>query len=131
MSTRRQLKVFIDRCLGGKCLKDNLLSRGLEADIVLHDEIFGREEDDLVWARWAAQDDRIVLTRDLFHSAFQRRVLQEYRGLIVILPAMNTSNTTDSLLRAWPRVVHLATQQLQGVYKFNAVTGRLVRRWRD
>ena len=124
MSTKRQLKVFIDRCLGGKWLKENLQSRGIEADIVLHDEIFGRDEDDLVWARWAAQENRIVLTRDLFRSEFQRRVLMEYRGLIVILPAMNTASTVDFLIRGWPRVAHLAMQQLHGVYKFTAATGR-------
>ena len=127
MSTRRQLKVFIDRCLGDKWLKECLQSRGFDADIVLHDEIFARGEDDLVWAQWAAQEHRIVLTRDLFRSEFQRRVLVDYGGLIVILSAMNTVDTLEFLMRSWPRVVHLATQQLTGVYKFNALTGRLIR----
>ena len=121
----------MDRCLGGRWLKERFQSAGFDADIVLHDEVFGRDEDDLVWAQWAAKEKRIVLTRDLFRSEFQRRVLREYPGLIVILPAMNTADTLDFLIRSWPRVVHLATQGLSGCYKFNAATGRLAKRWRN
>ena len=131
MSTRRQLRLFVDRCVGGKVLKEMLMERGVAVDIVLHDEKFAIDEDDTVWAHWAAGEGRIVLTRDLFRNEYQRRVLADYSGIIVILPTMNTADTVDFLLRSWTKIEHLATQGLTGCFKFSGVTGKLSRRWRN
>ena len=111
-------------------LKEQLEGKGIEADIVLHDQLFKRDEDDLSWAQWAESEERIVLTRDLFRNEYQRRILTDYRGIIVILPAMNTASTVDLLVRIWSRIAHLWTQGLSGCYRVIATTGRLTKRRR-
>ena|SRR5581483_5354808 len=130
MSSRRPPKLFFDRCFGGRVLRERLVVAGFGFEIVLHDEVFPKTADDLLWAEWAAAEGAVAFTCDLFRNEYQRATLENFAGIVIIFPELRVELTQQHMLHAWPKVLHLVTQGQTGCYKYSAVNGRLTRRWK-
>jgi hypothetical protein len=76
MSSRKPPKVFFDRCFGGRILRERLAASRFPAEIVLHDDIFPKTADDLLWTQWAAREGAVAFTCDLFRNEYQKCVFR-------------------------------------------------------
>lgn len=88
MSSRKPPKLFFDRCFGGRVLRDRLAAAGFEPEIILHDEVFPKDADDLTWSHWAAAAGAVAFTCDLFRNEYQRQALESFPGIVVIFPEL-------------------------------------------
>ena len=130
MSSETPHKLFFDRCLGGRRLRELLREKGVIAKIVLHDEVFDdRETTDLIWAEWAAKEGFIAFTHDLFRNEQEKRILSMYKGLAIILPSMPAEKTCETIIHAWSKIKHLLIHKKTGCYKL-APGEKLSVRWR-
>jgi hypothetical protein len=130
MSSRKPPRVFFDRCFGGRVLRDRLASAGFEPEIVLHDHVFPKDADDLLWTRWAAEEDAVAFTCDLFRNEYQRQTLESFPGIVIIFPELPIDLMRGHILRAWPKILHLVTNRHAGCFKYSATTGRVSKRWK-
>jgi hypothetical protein len=129
MSSRKPPKLFFDRCFGGRVLRQSLAEAGFQAEIVLHDDIFPKDADDLIWAQWAANEGVVAFTCDLFRNEYQRQALEDFPGIVVIFPELPIDLMRGHIRQAWPKILHLVTTGRTGCYKYSATTARLSKRW--
>ncbi len=98
MSSRKLPKLFFDRCLGGRVLRERLVEVGFDPQIVLHDEVLPKDADDLDWVRWVLQEGAVGLTCDLFRNEYQRAALENFRGIVVIFPEVTVEVMVGHIL---------------------------------
>ncbi len=111
-------------------MRELLREKGFPHEIILHDEIFkDTQTPDLIWAEWAAKNDYIAFTNDLFKNEQEKRVLSQYQGLVIILPSMPAYLTCQTIIHAWPKINHLILHGKRGCYRPNN-RGVLSPRWR-
>jgi len=117
MSSRKPPKLFFDRCFGGRVLRQRLMETGFKGEIILHDDVLPKDADDLVWTQWAAKESTIAFTCDLFRNEYQKTALVNFPGIVVIFPELPVERMRDHVAHAWPKILHLATNQKTGCYK--------------
>jgi hypothetical protein len=130
MSSRKPPKVFFDRCFGGQVLRERLVESGFEPEIVLHDDLFPKTAEDLLWTQWAAEQGAVAFTCDLFRNQYQRQALESFPGVLVIFPELPIELMRGHIHHAWPKILHLVTNGHAGCYRYSVTTGRLSKRWK-
>jgi hypothetical protein len=130
MSSRKLPKLLFDRCFGGRLLKQCLAYGGFQPEIILHDEMFPKDADDLTWIQWAANEGAVAFTCDLFRNEYQRRALEGLPGIVVIFPELPIDLMRGHILHAWPKILQLLTNGRTGCYKYSATNGKISKRWK-
>jgi hypothetical protein len=102
--------IFIDRNSGGKAFRNAITARGIH--VVLHDDIFDRNEKDHIWLPAVAARGYIMVTGDrrTTHNLLFLRNLAASTAYVFILLELNGATgpkRADCIIQAYPLIQDL------------------------